>query len=168
MAAVFIMAAALHMPFLANAQDATPIVVLNIPELLDKTSAGQAAKKTIESEIAKRKEAIERVKKQFDSLRDDYQRQESMLSAEARTEKQQALRAKEDELRQLLARDENEMVLFQGEQVEKIMKDVDKVLANLAEELGFKFVVEKEPTVVLYQADRLDITKRVISELENG
>lgn len=146
-------------------EDSPAIAVIDIPKILDQTKSGKEATRVVKEFRENMAKEVDRAKKQYLALRDELQKQEALLSAEARAEKISNLRSREEEIRQRLEKQEDQLKKIQVGEVEKVLAKIDVILDQLAVERGFTYVLDGDPRVVLYRNSKVDITDRVISEL---
>ncbi len=141
------------------------IAIVDLYKVLNESEIGKKARSELESLIKTKQSAIEEKGKNIEALKGDMDRQSAVLTAEAK-------KAKEDELEKLL-KDYQRMVTDSQAEVRKketeltaeILKQAREVINKLAKEGGYSLVLEKADGLVLYYANSLDITEKVIKKI---
>jgi outer membrane protein len=112
-------------------------------------------------QIRKQKEQILTGKQEeVNRLRQDFQQKAFTLSERARLDKEQELRQKELELRNLSETYRQE-ILLEGRKLQAIMfRDLSEVVAGIGEKEGFTAVLDKD--TLLWASQSIDITDEVI------
>ncbi|HEX9191840.1 MAG TPA: OmpH family outer membrane protein [Candidatus Deferrimicrobiaceae bacterium] len=137
------------------------IAVIDVNKILNESAAGQAAKKKMESRYEEIKKAIDAKQEEAKKLKEDIDKQKVMLGKEKLKEKEDALQAKVNELRQLTQDGEKEMQARQGEQTREVLKIIEVHLEAVVKAERLDLVLERSAGVVHF-ADTLDITRRVL------
>lgn len=97
---------------------------------------------------------------EFDGLRADFDKQQAVLSADARQQKAMELQKKGDELQQLMMQAQKELQQQNMEIVQTLGERIRGVVREIAERDGIQVVLAKES--VVYAPDALDLTNEVI------
>jgi len=137
------------------------VAVIDVNKILNESEAGQAAKKKMEARYEEIKKAIESKQEEAKKLKDEIDKQKVMLGKEKLKEKEDALQAKVNELRQLTQDGEKEMQSRQGELTREVLKIVEVHLDAVVKAEKLDLVLERSAGVVHF-ADSLDITRRVL------
>lgn len=141
------------------------IAIVDLYKVLNESEIGKKARSELESLIKTKQSSIEEKGKKIEALKADMDRQSAVLTAEAK-------KTKEDELEKLL-KDYQRMVTDSQAEVRKketeltaeILKQAREVINKLAKEGGYSLVLEKADGLVLYYANSLDITEKVIKKI---
>lgn len=157
----------LHEPIEAHAQGSKSqeIYVVDVPRVLQDSIAGKALRKTLETETKKREAKLQKDKVDIQKLREDVSKQSSVLSSEALADKQRSLEKREKDFARRLQDEREELGKYNGELLGKLVKEIDAVIKKIAADNGYPLVLERDQRIVLYVADRFDITPQVIEEL---
>lgn len=155
-------------PVLASAQSeiADPIYVVDMQRVIEDSIAGKAARNTIEAEARKQQELLERGRLALDKARTDFKKQSALLSPEAIAEKEAALETQQRELSRKVRDVQEELQALSRRELGRIVEEADRIMAELAKQNEYRFILERDPRFVLYSSDRLDLTKRVVEELD--
>jgi len=137
------------------------VAVIDINKILNECDTGVAAKKKMEVRYEELKKTIDAKQEEARKLKEEIDRQKVMLGKEKLKEKEDALQAKVNELRQLTQDGEREMQARQGEMTREVLKVVEAQLDAVVKAEKFDLVLERTGSVVYYN-DSFDITKRVL------
>ncbi|MBP2667857.1 MAG: rane protein [Deltaproteobacteria bacterium] len=137
------------------------VAVIDVNKILNESEAGQAAKKKMEARYEEIKKAIDAKQEEAKKLKDEIDKQKVMLGKDKLKEKEDALQAKVNELRQLTQDGEKEMQARQGEQTREVLKIVEVHLDAVVKAEKLDLVLERSAGVVHFN-DSLDITRRVL------
>ena len=137
------------------------VAVIDVNKILNESEAGRAAKKKMESRYEEIKKAIDAKQEEAKKLKEEIDKQKVMLGKEKLKEKEDALQARVNELRQLTQDGEKEMQSRQGELTREVLKIVEVHLEAVVKAEKLDLVLERSAGVVHF-ADSLDITRRVL------
>jgi len=140
--------------------------VIDMNKILNESDAGQAAKKKMEARYEELKKAIDLKQEEARKIKEEIDKQKVMLGKEKLKEKEDALQAKLNELRQLTQEGEREMQTRQGELTREVLKSVEAKVDVVVKADKIDLVLEKSAGVIHFN-ESMDITKRVLA-LVNG
>jgi outer membrane protein len=151
----------------AQAPPATPaaasrIAFVDLQRVLVRSQAGVAAREQLEREKAQMEKEISNRQQEIDKLREDLEKKGSLLTAEARREREEALERKRrdgarvtDDFRRDLARKEQQLLV-------RLQQDLVGVIEKLGKQKGYYMIVERRGAGVLYAAPEADLTDEII------
>lgn len=143
-------------------------VYLNSQEVLTQAPGSNEAQRTFERELAEMQSELQTRASVLDSLVRDYQRQEVLLSPQAREEKQAEIRTKQQELQSRRAELDSRARQRQQELLKPILDRVSAVIEEMRRENGWPMVFDVSAEGVVAADPSLDITARVIDRLRQG
>ncbi len=144
--------------FLVGVVDAERVLADSVP--------GQKARESLNTFMKNRQALIELEEKELRRLEEELGRQASVLSANAKKEREEQFRRRVVEYQQKANELNREVQEKQKEVFEGFRDQVERVSARVAHQLGLLMVLEKgkgSPTI--YSDASLDITPKVIEEL---
>jgi outer membrane protein len=141
------------------------VAVIDVNRILNESEAGQAAKKKMEARYEELKKAVDAKQEEARKLKEELDKQKVMLGKEKLKEKEDALQARVNELRQLTQEGEREMQARQGELTRDVLKRIEVQVDAVVKADKLDLVLERSNGVV-HHNDSLDITARVL-ELVN-
>lgn len=146
-----------------------PIGVMEPQRVLSETDAGKKAMESLATFAKNRQALVESEEKELRRMEEDFMKQASVLSANAKKEREEQFRRRMTEYQQKANQMNREVQEKQKEVLEGFRVKIEKVVARLAQQMGLAVVVEKgrgSPTV--YSDASLDITTKVIEEFNKG
>ncbi|MBI5904459.1 MAG: OmpH family outer membrane protein [Deltaproteobacteria bacterium] len=141
------------------------VAVIDVNRILNESEAGLAAKKKMEARYEELKKNLEARQDEARKLKDELDKQKVMLGKEKLKEKEDALQAKVNELRQLTQEGEREMQARQGELTRDVLKRIEVQVDAVVKADKLDLVLERSSGVVHFN-DSMDITAKVL-ELVN-
>ncbi len=145
------------------------IGVLDPQKVLEETTAGKEARDSLTTFMKNRQALIELEEKELKRMEEDLIKQASVLSANAKKERENQFRRRMMEYQQKVNELNREVSEKQKEVLEGFREKVQRVAARVAKEKGLQVVLERGPgTPTIYHDVSLDITATVISEMNTG
>lgn len=153
-------------PAQAQAPSASPassrIAFVDIQRVLIRSQAGLAAREQLEREKTQMQREIDTRRQEMDKLRDDLEKKGTLLTADVRREREEALERKRrdatrlaDDFQRDLARKEQQLLV-------RVQQDLVVVIERLGKQKGYYMIVERRGAGVLYATPDADLTDEVI------
>lgn len=156
----------------AGAQDGPPagttFVYLNSADVIQSQPEFAQMTRVFDQEITERREELQEQAATVDSLLRDYQQQEAVLSPQAREERQEDIRTRQQALVTRRQEIENELDLRQQELLRPILEQVSTVIEEIREEREYAMVFDISTEGVVAADPSLDITDLVKARIGNG
>jgi outer membrane protein len=156
----------------ATAPATQPVIrigVVDPQKVLNETEAGKKARESLSTFMKNRQALIELEEKELRRMEEDLIKQASVLSANAKKEREELFRRRMAEYQQKANELNREVQEKLKEVLEGFRDRVEKVVAKVAQRLGLVVVIEKGrggPTI--YHDSSLDISAMVIEEFNKG
>jgi outer membrane protein len=141
--------------------------VIDINKILNESEPGMAAKKKMEGRYEELKKKIDAKQEEARAIKDELDKQKVMLGKEKLKEKEDALQAKVNELRQLTQEGEKEMQTRQGEATREVLKQIEVQVDGVVKAEKLDLVLERSAGVVYFN-ESMDITQRVLDLVNKG
>ena len=151
----------------AEGGNLTAIYVVDMQRAIDGSDFGKSAKARMDSEIKKQEQELEKKKAEIDRLKADLIKQSSLLSAEAAEEKRGQFEQKSRELQRGVDDARQNLTRRNGAEIEKVVREIDIAIKELAREGGYQVVLERDPRYVLYAGEEYDLTDKVVKRLND-
>ncbi len=152
--------------FLANAQK---FALIDMEYIMENIPAYQSANQQLTSLSQQYQKAVEAKAKEAETLYLAYQKTSSSLSAAQRTQKEEAIVAKEKEaaeLRQKYFGPEGEMAQKQEELITPIQDKIYEAVKQISLQKGYDAVIDRaSATSIIFASPRIDISNEVLSKL---
>jgi outer membrane protein len=160
---IIVAAAAVAMVFAGTSlAEGLRVAVIDVNKILNDSKAGQAAKKKMEARYEELKKTIDAKQEEARKIKEEIDKQKVMVGKEKLKEREDALQAKLNELRQLTQEGEREMQARQGELTREVLKSVEAKVDDVVKAEKLDLVLEKSAGVIHFSAS-MDITPRVLA-----
>jgi outer membrane protein len=129
------------------------------------------AQRSFDQEVATWEEEARVMRAELDSLLQEYQAQSLMLSDALKAEKEQRINEKRttyETFVQSIWGPEGKLAEKNSALVQPIVDKINVVLQRIGEEEGFDLVLDAAAGGIVYAADELDLTDRILEELNQG
>lgn len=137
--------------------------VIDLAQLLREAPQARALRESLEADLEQRKRTLAREETAFTQKQEDFDRNVHALSPERREQMERELLAAQRELIRKRRQFEEELQARRMEGLREIDRNISRVIRDLAEREGFDLILSEG---VLYASQRMDITARVIQELQ--
>lgn len=149
----------------AEAQTGPPadakIVYVNVQDIVQRAPGANEARATFEQELESYRQELQALTVAIDSMVADYQRQEVMLSPQAKTDKQQEILTRQQELQNRNTELNAQAEQRQQELLQPIFERVNGVIEQIRAENGYYMVIDVAGAGIVAADTRLDITNVV-------
>ena len=138
------------------------IAYIDVQRVQARSSAGVAAREQLEREKGGMQREMEGKRQELEKLRDELEKKGSLMTADARREKQELFeRKRRDAARQM---DDFQKELEKKEQtlLQRVLQELSGVIDKVGKDRGFYLIVEKRGASVLYASPDADLTDEVI------
>lgn len=143
----------------------TTFVYLNSAAVLQAAPGSADAQRTFDRELGEWRSELELQAATVDSLLRDYQRQEVMLSPQAKEQKQNEIRTLQQQLQNRRVELENQAQQRQQELLRPILETVTGLIEEIRAENDYAMVFDISTEGVVAAAPELDITEIVLQRL---
>jgi len=146
----------------AGAQAQTRIGYIDLARVLARSAAGVAAREQLEREKATMQKEMDGKRVELDKLRDELEKKGSLMTADARRDREEAMERKRRDATRLA--DDFQRELGRKEQVlaQKVLQDITSVIERVGKQKGYYLVVERRGAGVLFSAPEADLTDEII------
>ncbi len=142
------------------------IGVVDVMSLIEKSSQGEQARKTMEREFKPRETKLNSEKEEITKMRDRLAKDAEVMGEEEQKKQTKELLKRIDEVRgveEKLRRDFNET---RNEEMSKLQKSISEAIQSLAREERFDLILSSEG--VAFAGEAINVTAKVASRLEGG
>ncbi len=147
-----------------NSWAAYKIGIINMREIIQSSAEGKKAGEDLREVAEKKQSAISSAEKELKEMKDELDKQGSILTANARVDKEAAYQKKLRDY-QLLVNDANEELKRRDlELSQKLFPEIVKIVRAIAEKENYTLVIDIASTPVPYYAKENDFSKKVIEE----
>jgi outer membrane protein len=146
----------------AGAQAPSRIGYIDLARVLARSAAGVAAREQLEREKATMQKEMDGKRVELDKLRDELEKKGSLMTADARRDREEAMERKRRDATRLA--DDFQRELGRKEQVlaQKVLQDITGVIERVGKQKGYYLVLERRGAGVLFSAPEADLTDEII------
>jgi outer membrane protein len=135
---------------------------IDLQRVLVRSVSGVAAREQLEKERAVAQKDIEGRRQELEKLRDELDKKGSLLTADARREKQDQIERKRRDAARAADDFQKELEKKETLLLQKVYQEVAGVIERMGKERNYFMIVEKRNAGVLYAATDADLTDEVI------
>ena len=150
----------------AWSENPAPIYLVDVQRVINESIAGKASRNNVEAEVKKSELHLAKLKAEIDRLAAELDKQSSVLSPEALVEKREVVRRRQRDFERALQDQQEELARKNDAEMAKVMAEIQKAVKELAWQGGYRIIMERDPRVVIYAADGLDLTDQVVKILD--
>lgn len=152
------------LPVSVLAADTVKFGAIDIQKVLNESETGRKAKSDLESLIKSRQSNIDEKGKAIEKMKSDLEKQTSVLSADARKNKEDELERVVREYQRLVQDSQADIKKKEAELTDGILKEIRDLIDKVGEEDGYTIIFEKG--TVLYSNKGIDITDSVLKRYD--
>jgi outer membrane protein len=151
----------------ANAQTAaTKIAFVNSQKIIAEAPGAAEVRTTIEREMNKHRADLALADDSLKNMISSYEKKRLVLSADARTKEEEAIRARQGALQTRAQSLEDQMVKRQQQLAKPIMDRINTVLADLRKEGGYVLILDAANGGIVAADPAVDLTETVLTRLK--
>jgi outer membrane protein len=146
----------------ASGADVVKIGYVDLRVALNESEAGKKAKIELESLIKTKQSSIEEKGKSIEKLKGDFEKQASVLSADARKSKEEEIERLVRDYQRLVQDSQNDIKKRETDFTGTILKEMREIIEKIGQEEGYSLILENVEGIILFSRKDLDITERLI------
>ncbi len=150
-----------------SAAEKIKIAVVDLNKCIRESLKGKRLYRELEDKRDVLQKRISQKEAELKKLQDELKKKAMMLSREALRKKRKLFERKQQEYRYFLEDAQDELRQEEARGIQKLLKDLTKVIANIAKKRGYTLVLEKSKGGILYNTPKIDITADVIKNFDN-
>ena len=149
----------------ASAQTPVKIGHVDMNKALNESESGKKAKSDLEFLIKSKQTSLDEKGKAIEKAKADFDKQASVLSADAKKSKEEELERMLREYQRLVADSQSEVKKKEGDLTGDILKEIRVVIQKIGQEEGYTMILEgSSDTFILYSQKDSDLTDRVLKK----
>jgi outer membrane protein len=138
------------------------IGVIDLQKCIQQSESGKEASRGLQEKVDRIKKDLEAKKEELKKLSDEFNIKSSVLSADAKREREKELIRKDEDLRQLVRKKEEEMQKDEYNAMQPLLSELFDITKKLAKEEGYTLILESKSGVVYFDKPVEEITEKVI------
>lgn len=135
---------------------------IDLQRVLVRSAAGVAAREQLERDKAVMQREMDTKRQELEKLRDELEKKGSLLTGEARREKEEQLDRRRRDATRLADDFQRELVRKEQQLLVKVQQDLVGVIERVGKQKGYYLIVERRGAGVLYFSPDADITDDII------
>jgi outer membrane protein len=139
------------------------IGVINIPKVLALSEAGKKAEKELTSKLNSVKVTLDKELKAYESMKTAYEKDALTLTDTVRAERARKIQDKELRVKRMLQDYDLDFKKKRAELFKKILLNIKAIVLKVGKDNGYTLILDS--STVLYFPDSIDLTNKVIKEL---
>jgi outer membrane protein len=141
---------------------------INLQEIMQDSNAGKKAADDFKKFYEKETQEIKTAEKELKKMKEDLEKQGSIMTQSSRNEKEAAYQKKMRDY-QLLVNDTNEELKKRDQEMtQKLMPGIIKIVRSIAEKEKYTLVMDVATMPIPYYAKESDFSKRVVEEFNKA
>lgn len=144
---------------------ADKIGFINMQEIIQNSNTGKKAAEEFKVMFEKKQTDIKAMENQVKKMKDELDKQSSVMTASARSDKETAYQRKLRDYQILVDDTNKELQKRDQEYSQRLIPQVLKVVRNIAEKENFSLILDISTMPLPYHDKAADISKKVIEEL---
>ncbi len=137
---------------------------VNLKQALLDSEPGDKMEADFKKAYEKKRSQIQQKEAEMKRLKDDLDKQRSVLKPDAYREKENAYQTKFREYQRMIEDANRELAQKEQEMASKLLPELAKVIESIGEKEGYTAIFSIDNPVVVYRSKGADITKKVIEE----
>jgi outer membrane protein len=138
---------------------------VDLQRALNESESGRKAKAELEQMIKEKQKVIDAKGKEVESLKAELEKKGTVLSKDALKTKQDELDRKMREYKRLVQDSQEEVKKKENELTFELIKEIRKIVEKIGKDEKFTFIFENIEEFLLYKDKSVDITDRVIEQV---
>ena len=164
---IFVATLVLFLPGPATAQG-LKIGYINSQDILAVAPGAQEAKDQFDADMVTYRTEVEQLASELESLVQQYEQQQALLSPSARQTRETDIRAKQQAYQERVAAIDERAGLRQQELVQPVMDRINAVIEEIRAEGSYALIVDVSSGAVVAADPLLDLTQEVVARLQSG
>jgi outer membrane protein len=139
------------------------IAVVDSGEVIFNSSAGKRVQETLKRKNEELSRDLDRRSKDLRQMIDAYEKQAAIMKKEARQRKEEELTRKGADFKRKWQSSEQEFAKLREQELKPLLEKFNRVVEQVARDDGYTLILNKQPGLVLYFDNAIDITNKVRS-----
>jgi len=139
---------------------------VDVRKVVQESEQAQAAKGELEDQVADRKAELKSKRQDIQALQKELDQQGNLMSEEQKKAKQRKLQEAMREFRRLQQKAQEDLDTQKNQVLQDLYDQVFQIVNRIGEKEDFDLILTAPSA--MYVADRVDLTQRVLGELNDG
>lgn len=165
-AVLVLVAACMAIPAFAEGVAQDKVGYVDVQKAVQLTSAGKAAKATLDGEFQKRKVSLDKKKAEIEKMGQELEKKKTALSQDVLAKKQTEIQQEMMKFQKTVGENQVEIQKKQEALVAPILAKMQKAVETVAKEKGYAMIIDKKEQNVLFSVAEADLTDAVVKAFE--
>ena len=143
------------------------VAVVNVARILDESKKGKVLAGTLRTAAEKWQKELQDLEKQFTEAREKLEKLGQGIS-DAHFKQEREVRMLEMELRHIQAKAQLDIESRRDQARSKLLQEINPIMENLAKELSVELVLTIPAREVIYAAQSIDITDKLLAKVDSA
>jgi len=143
--------------------DAAKVGVVDLQKALNLSKAGKEAKSRITEKVKEVEGKIEKQQSELKALKEELEKQAVLLSADARATKERDYQQKLKDFQRYTKDRQEELQQLDAQYTNQIVEKLLNMAQEMAKKEGFDILLERGSGGVIYNAEAIDLTEKLIA-----
>ncbi len=152
----------------ASAQSNVRIAYINSQLILEQAPGAADAASQFDRDMARYRSEVEQLGQDLEALIGQYQQQQLTLSPEAKSNREEEIRLKQQQYNSRIQELDQQAGMRQAELVQPIMDQINAVIETIRAEGNYSLIFDVTAGAILAADETLDLTDEVIRRLQNA
>lgn len=144
------------------ARAGTKVGFIDLRRVMVRSAAGVAAREQLERERAAMQKEMDTRRQELERLRDDLEKKGTLMTPEARRERQDLYERKRRDAARLADDLARELTKKEQTAVQKVLEQVVPVIQRYGREHGYDLILERRDAGIVYATTDVDLTDEII------
>lgn len=145
-----------------SAEKPLKIGYIDLQRSLNESDQGKEAKASFNKRVEELQKTLDEKQGELKKLQDELDKQKGILNQEAKGDKEKAYQQKIKDAQRFAKDSQEELQQKDAELTKKIITDLKDVIKKVGTDEAYTIILEKGEAAVLFAADGVDITDKVI------
>lgn len=150
----------------AVAADKPAIGYVDVRKVLLESKTGKKTKTEFEKIIKEKESALQKEEEKLKAMQEAFQKDQLLMTDEQKKTKQKAFQEKAEAYQNMVKEAKQEVGKKDNEYAAKSMTEIRGIVAELAKEMKLSLVLEASESGLLYAADGMDLTPKVMEKYD--
>ena len=153
--------------FLAGPVAAEPVKIgyVDIQRVIDESTIGQQANTKLRKDFERRAAELKNMDKELEKVRKGLDSKGSVMSVERRRQMEEEFRRDRRDFKRADRDNREEFNIKRKQLLIGILPKIIKAVQAIGKEQGYTLILQNKPDILLYLADRVNVTSEVIARL---
>ena len=133
---------------------------VDLQRVIDSSEVGKHAQQDIQQKANELGEKVKTMKAQINVMKEEYDKQQSLLTVEAKTEKRDAISKMEVEYDRFVKDSEQELIKARQRALQQLLEEIGKLVVEYGKTNNFALILEAGN--ILYGSESIEITNDII------